>query len=160
MRMQPLVRARAACTELADARFRATPPDTRRVLEDAAGVAGLHAAPEPRGAVPPPRRSRGLAVVLGHRPRGRSRPHRVPVRGLDPRRSSEDGEESYELFDLKRDPGEQNNLAPGLAARVLELRAKVGRIVEGSDTARDEEVPAGIDEDLRNQLKALGYIGN
>lgn len=77
-----------------------------------------------------------------------------------PRRSSEDGEESYELFDLKRDPGEQNNLAPGLAARVLELRAKVGRIVEGSDTARDEEVPAGIDEDLRNQLKALGYIGN
>lgn len=77
-----------------------------------------------------------------------------------PRRSSDGREESYELFDLKRDPREQKNLAPGLAARVLELRGKVGRIVEGSDTARDEEVPAGIDEELRNQLKALGYIGN
>jgi len=77
-----------------------------------------------------------------------------------PRKSSDSRDESYELYDLKRDPGEQTNLAPGLAARVVELRAKLGRIMDGSDTTRDEEVPAGIDDDLRNQLKALGYIGN
>ena len=77
-----------------------------------------------------------------------------------PRKSSEARDESYELYDLKRDPGEQQNLAPGLAARVVELRAKLGRIMDGSDTARDEEVPADIDDALREQLKALGYIGN
>ncbi|MBP9144616.1 MAG: sulfatase-like hydrolase/transferase [Thermoanaerobaculia bacterium] len=77
-----------------------------------------------------------------------------------PRKSSAATGESYELFDLKRDPGEQKNLAPGLPAKVVELRAKLGRIMDGSDTARDEEVPADIDEALREQLKALGYIGN
>lgn len=77
-----------------------------------------------------------------------------------PRKSSDATGESYELFDLKRDPGEQKNLAPGLADRVVELRAKLGRIMDGSDVARDEEVPAGIDDALREQLKALGYIGN
>lgn len=77
-----------------------------------------------------------------------------------PRKSAESRNESFELYDLKRDPGEQQNLAPGLAARVVELRAKLGRIMDGGEAARDEEVPADIDEDLRNQLKALGYIGN
>ncbi len=77
-----------------------------------------------------------------------------------PRRSSDSRDESFELYDLKRDPGEQQNLAPGLAARVAELRAKLGRIMDGGETARDEEVPADIDNDLREQLKALGYIGN
>ncbi len=77
-----------------------------------------------------------------------------------PRRSSDSRDESFELYDLKRDPGEQQNLAPGLAARVVELRAKLGRIMDGGETARDEEVPADIDNDLREQLKALGYIGN
>ncbi len=77
-----------------------------------------------------------------------------------PRKSSAATGESYELFDLKRDPGEQKNLAPGLPEKVVELRAKLGRIMDGSDTARDEEVPADIDEALREQLKALGYIGN
>ncbi len=77
-----------------------------------------------------------------------------------PRRSSETSDETVELFDLKRDPGEHTNLAPGLATRVAELRAKIGRIIDGSDTAREEEVPAEIDAELREQLKALGYLGN
>ncbi len=77
-----------------------------------------------------------------------------------PRKSSESRDESFELYDLKRDPGERQNLAPGLGSRVAELRMKIGGIMDGSDTARDEEVPADIDEDLKNQLKALGYIGN
>lgn len=77
-----------------------------------------------------------------------------------PRRSSGSADESFELFDLKRDPGEQTNLAPGLAARVAELRARIGKIIDGSDGAREDEVPEGIDAELREQLKALGYIGN
>ncbi|MEO7793622.1 MAG: sulfatase-like hydrolase/transferase, partial [Thermoanaerobaculia bacterium] len=77
-----------------------------------------------------------------------------------PRKSSETRDESFELYDLKRDPGEQQNLAPGLAARVAELRSRIGKIMDGSDGTRDEEVPADIDDDLREQLKALGYIGN
>lgn len=77
-----------------------------------------------------------------------------------PRKSSAAIGESYELYDLKRDPGERQNLAPGLSAKVVELRARIGRIMDGADSARDEEVPADIDDALREQLKALGYIGN
>ncbi|MEO8196096.1 MAG: sulfatase [Thermoanaerobaculia bacterium] len=77
-----------------------------------------------------------------------------------PRKSADSRDESFELYDLKRDPREQQNLAPGLAPRVVELRAKLGRIMDGGELARDEEVPADIDNDLREQLKALGYIGN
>lgn len=77
-----------------------------------------------------------------------------------PRKSSAATGESYELYDLKRDPGERKNLAPGLSAKVVELRARIGRIMDGADSARDEEVPADIDDALREQLKALGYIGN
>ncbi|MDQ1348831.1 MAG: hypothetical protein QG573_2207, partial [Acidobacteriota bacterium] len=77
-----------------------------------------------------------------------------------PRKSSSATGESYEIYDLKRDPAEQNNLAPGLPERVSELRKRIGKIMDGTDLALEEEVPADIDEDLRNQLKALGYIGN
>ncbi|MEO8277223.1 MAG: sulfatase [Thermoanaerobaculia bacterium] len=77
-----------------------------------------------------------------------------------PRRNKWAKNETFELYDLKRDPGEQIDLAPGLAARVAELRAKLGTIMEGGANERDEEVPANIDEDLKKQLKALGYIGN
>jgi arylsulfatase A-like enzyme len=77
-----------------------------------------------------------------------------------PRKSSNVTGESYEIYDLKRDPAEQKNLAPGLPDRVSELRVRIGRIMDGTDLALEEEVPAEIDDDLRNQLKALGYIGN
>ncbi len=77
-----------------------------------------------------------------------------------PRKSSDATGESYEIYDLKRDPAEQQNLAPGLPDRVSGLRARIGRIMDGTDLALEEEVPAEIDDDLRNQLKALGYIGN
>ncbi len=77
-----------------------------------------------------------------------------------PRRGEETRGESYELYDLKRDPAEQQNLAPGLAGRVGELRTRIGRILDGTDGTLEDEVPADIDADLREQLKALGYIGN
>lgn len=77
-----------------------------------------------------------------------------------PRRAADTKGESYELYDLKRDPAEQQNLAPGLAGRVGELRTRIGRILDGTDGTLEEEVPADIDADLREQLKALGYIGN
>jgi arylsulfatase A-like enzyme len=77
-----------------------------------------------------------------------------------PRKSSDATGESYELYDLKRDPAEQHNLAPGLEPRVAELRTRIGKILDGTDEGVEEEVPAEIDEALREQLKALGYIGN
>jgi hypothetical protein len=68
--------------------------------------------------------------------------------------------EALELYDLRADPGERQNLAARYPDRAAELRAEVLRRVHGEDPDTDEEVPSAADAELRKQLEALGYIGN
>lgn len=64
------------------------------------------------------------------------------------------------LFDLRRDPGERENLAPRLAGAAEALRARIAAIRAGSTDTIEEAVPEDLDPELRRQLEALGYLGN
>jgi arylsulfatase A-like enzyme len=77
-----------------------------------------------------------------------------------PRRSRDPAAESYELFDLRADPGERTDLAARHPEVVALLAEKVRRLSEGETSEFEEEVPEGADPELVEQLKALGYIGN
>ena len=66
-----------------------------------------------------------------------------------------------QLYDLRRDPGETRSLAdehPELAqnlfARMLEIMG------DGVETDRLPSLPDDMDPRLREQLEALGYLGN
>ena len=65
-----------------------------------------------------------------------------------------------ELYDLKEDPGEQSNIADASPELVEALNARLEAITSGIDIKeRDEELPDEIDPALREQLEALGYLG-
>jgi arylsulfatase A-like enzyme len=76
------------------------------------------------------------------------------------RKANGEDEGRYELFDLRADPREQHDLFGRHPEQAARLKAEIERRVRGADAVRDEEVPAGVDEELRKQLEALGYIGN
>ena len=65
-----------------------------------------------------------------------------------------------ELYDLSRDPREQNNLLPDAARDIGEMRREVRKFIEKAKVLqadrRGQEVI--LDESAREQLKALGYI--
>lgn len=73
----------------------------------------------------------------------------------------QDKEEAYELYDLRDDPGERNDLS-GREPEVVEvMRRRLQRILRlrhGADF--EDQVPDGIDPELRRELEALGYVGN
>ena len=73
---------------------------------------------------------------------------------------SKRGEEGYELYDLRADPGERKNLAALHPERVASFRQQVMRRVRPGDAELDVEVPPGTDAELRKELEALGYLGN
>jgi arylsulfatase A-like enzyme len=79
---------------------------------------------------------------------------------VQPRKGKVAKGEALELYDLRADPGERQNLAARYPDRAAELRAEVLRRVHGEDPDTDEEVPSAADAELRKQLEALGYIGN
>jgi len=64
------------------------------------------------------------------------------------------------LFDLRRDPGEHENLEPRMPEAAQALLARIAAIRAGSADTLEEAVPADLDPELRKQLQALGYIGN
>ena len=73
-----------------------------------------------------------------------------------------DGEEKLELYDLRNDPGESHNLAAERPDTVARLRQQM-TILTGLEWWREKsgETPhRDLPEDLRQRLKALGYLGN
>jgi arylsulfatase A-like enzyme len=72
-------------------------------------------------------------------------------------------EERFELFDLTRDPQEQNNLAEERPEVTRELDQRLNTLLEllGGDFGELQDVPEEeLDPDLRDRLEALGYIGS
>ncbi len=64
-----------------------------------------------------------------------------------------------ELFDLRRDPKEYRNVAGRYPDLVRLLEQRMSALVAGARRL-DEQVPDGLDPDLRKRLEALGYVGN
>ena len=60
-----------------------------------------------------------------------------------------------ELYDLKRDPHERENLAPDRAQQRLAMRGAIDRLAAGSTI----QPPASVSADARERLQALGYVG-
>lgn len=69
--------------------------------------------------------------------------------------------EARELYDLTRDPGEQNNLAAERPEVVEELDQRLQVLLRllADPSELDEESVEELDPDLRERLEALGYIG-
>ncbi len=65
-----------------------------------------------------------------------------------------------ELFEVREDPGEQQNLAAERPGQVRQLQARLDRLVAalGSEAA-EAKAPETLDEETRAQLAALGYLG-
>jgi arylsulfatase A-like enzyme len=81
------------------------------------------------------------------------------IRSIPRKSAPPDAGEYFELYDLRKDPAEQVDLAgsfPELAAALKEemraLREREGQLLE--------EVPEGISPELRRQLEALGYFAD
>ncbi|HEX9724436.1 MAG TPA: sulfatase-like hydrolase/transferase, partial [Vicinamibacteria bacterium] len=81
--------------------------------------------------------------------------------------TSESGEERFlsevvseELYDLSQDPGERSNLLPDTARDVGELRREVRQFIDQAQILQAERQGQEVvlDDELREQLKALGYI--
>ena len=70
------------------------------------------------------------------------------------------GQVWFELYDLRNDPEEQHNLAKEYPEMVAALLAQTEAIGRGGGSSFEGEVPEGVDEELRLQLEALGYLGN
>ena len=67
--------------------------------------------------------------------------------------------EGYELFDLRRDPGEKVDLAARHPEVAAFLHQRLKGLLGGGQRTMDEELPAGLDAELEAQLRALGYGG-
>ncbi len=67
---------------------------------------------------------------------------------------------AFELYDLRRDPREQTNLA-ALHPDVVGFLDKRLRAIRGTAAGTlQDELPDGVDAELRAQLRALGYGAN
>ncbi len=75
--------------------------------------------------------------------------------------SRPDAVESYQLFDLVKNPGESDNLVDEHPDVVTALRQEIARRTtdDGSEGLRDE-VPEDVSPELAKQLRALGYLGD
>lgn len=63
-----------------------------------------------------------------------------------------------ELYDLGRDPGERRNLAPAEGRRVEKMNGQIRRWLRSLPKAPDRGYRDTNDQELLEQLKALGYI--
>ncbi len=64
----------------------------------------------------------------------------------------------YMVYDLEEDPGETRDLAAERPITVRYLRAMLGLTLAGASGAHEGE-RAPIDDELRRQLEAIGYVG-
>ncbi len=64
------------------------------------------------------------------------------------------GQNTYELFDLEKDPGERNNIASAAAARASPLYQALDLY---QTTGRPPE-PPDLDEEAKKKLRSLGYV--
>ena len=65
-----------------------------------------------------------------------------------------------ELFDLAKDPKQQNNLAPKRARTVSEYQEKLEEMMERySAEGIENQAPVTLDAETHAQLAALGYLG-
>lgn len=65
----------------------------------------------------------------------------------------------FELYDLRRDPGEHDDLSqrhPEVVERLNERLRALGASLRGLE----DELPEDLDPELRKQLEALGYLGD
>ena len=65
-----------------------------------------------------------------------------------------------ELYDLKADPGERSNLAAREPAEVERLRDLLRTWARRNPRAPDQRTRDRLDDDLRKELEALGYLGS
>ena len=65
-----------------------------------------------------------------------------------------------ELYDLASDPGERANLAAREPAEVERLRALLRTWARQNPRAPDQRTRDRLDDDLRKELEALGYLGS
>jgi arylsulfatase A-like enzyme/tetratricopeptide (TPR) repeat protein len=64
-----------------------------------------------------------------------------------------------ELYDLRKDPDEDDNRIGQLPEVAKQLRAELDRIREGMSAAKPETQEANLDEETMRRLASLGYIG-
>jgi arylsulfatase A-like enzyme len=69
--------------------------------------------------------------------------------------------ETWELYDLARDPGETVNLAGRYPERVARLDDRLRTLLELLADPGELDQPAlELDPDLEDRLRALGYLGD
>ncbi|MCB9378356.1 MAG: sulfatase [Holophagales bacterium] len=140
--------------------------DLYPTLAELAGVPVDHAiqgrslVPYLRGERLPPREVLSENVNVSRLERKSLRTDRTKLIQTIARDPERDYGPEHLLFDLRRDPGEHENLAPRMPAAVEALLARIAAIRAGSEETLEEAVPADLDPELRKQLQALGYIGN
>jgi tetratricopeptide (TPR) repeat protein len=64
-----------------------------------------------------------------------------------------------ELYDLKKDPGETQNLYPQKKAVAEEMRAKLAALIREYSAGQELAEKTGLDPALMERLKSLGYAG-
>ena len=64
-----------------------------------------------------------------------------------------------ELYDLKKDPGETQNLLPQKKAVGEEMRSKLNGLVRSYTASQELAQKTGLDPALMERLKSLGYAG-
>lgn len=67
---------------------------------------------------------------------------------------------AFELYDWKVDPREQENLAAQLPGEVERLRGLLRAWARQNPRAPDQRTRDRLDENLRRELEALGYLGS
>jgi arylsulfatase A-like enzyme len=77
--------------------------------------------------------------------------------------SADGGDGSFEIYDRRRDPGEQLDLATGGAA--AELRDRLREMTERAlkarrEASRDEPRAGNLDEAAKRRLRSLGYLSD
>jgi choline-sulfatase len=64
-----------------------------------------------------------------------------------------------ELYDLKKDPAETNNLYPEKKAVAEEMRNKLATLIQQYSSGQELAQKTGLDPALMERLKSLGYAG-
>jgi hypothetical protein len=66
--------------------------------------------------------------------------------------------EASRLYDLARDPGEQQDVAPHEPEQEAWLLRELRHATAEATGRRSARVPAVLDAEIRQQLEALGYV--